>query len=306
MTTPPLLAILVVTSSDMTSPSKHLLFHYPPHPRPHSLDTADYARELPSDDSASDISSASSASSSSSTSTSDTFSLTSSHISHIATSENTNNITTANNNRYTIDEDEEHHDSYDQDEVDDERSAYQKRRVPVRVTEWTAPLFGLRREDLAEALIPKDALCDRKFELSLDDVVFLGHPVHLPSRKTVVEAGTSPSNSIDEAVDSKEVIVHKVGMGKFHIVFVMNPSWRLDYHEHVSKMYNEVVKKFTEACRTEEIERGYLSLEAAKIHKIMREAEDNGSPPLANFKSTESTANDGEIQNYQCRWSGKK
>jgi hypothetical protein len=178
--------------------------------------------------------------------------------------------------------------------------------VPVRVTEWTAPLFGLRREDLAEALIPKDALCDRKFELSLDDVVFLGHPVHLPSRKTVVVAGTSPSNSIDEAVDSKEVIVHKVGMGKFHIVFVMNPSWRLDYHEHVSKMYNEVVKKFTEACRTEEIERGYLSLEAAKIHKIMREAEDNGSPPIANFKSTESTANDGEIQNYQCRWSGKK
>jgi hypothetical protein len=136
-------------------------------------------------------------------------------------------------------------------------------------------------------LIPKDALCDRKFKLSLNDVVFLGHPVHLLSRKTVVEAGTSPSNSIDEAIDSKEVIVQKVGMGKFHIVFVMNPSWRLDYHEHVSKMYNEVVKKFTEACRTEELERGYLSLEAAKIHKIMREAEDNGTPTPLSFQAME-------------------
>jgi len=285
MTTPPLLAILVVTSSDLTSPNKHVVFHYPPHPRPQSADADDYTREIP-DDSASDVSSASAASSSSSTSSSasSTCSFSSSRVSRIA-SEKTSEITNSSNIRYTIDEDEEHHDTYDHDEVDDERSAYQKRKAPVRLTEWTQPLFGLRKTDLAENLIPKDALCDRKFELTLDDVVFLGHPVHISRQDRHTRAAdaaavlaTSPTSSINEDIDSREMIIQKVRMTKFHIVFVMHPSWRLDYHEQISKMYDEVVKKFAEACKTEENERGYISLEAAKIHKIMRGAEENGKP----------------------------
>jgi nitrogen permease regulator 3-like protein len=320
MATAPLLAILVVTSSELTSPNRHLLFHYPPHPRPQSADADGYTRQV--DDSASDISSSSSSSSStasSSSSSSRTFSFSGSRVSRIA-SENTSNITDSNNNRYTIDEDEEHHDTYDQDEVDDERSAYQKRKAPARLTEWTQPLFGLPKTDLAENLIPKDALCDRKFELSLDDVVFLGQPVHLvppphdhhssgPDAATIL--ATSPASSVNDEIDSKETIIRKVRLNKFHIVFVINPGWRMDHHEHVSKMYNEVVKKFTEACKTEESERGYISLEASKIHKIMREAEEKRTPPtlpgvtlilhvLVDFMT------DFSGKNYPCRWSGKR
>ena len=261
MSTPPLLAILLVTSSELTSPSKHLLFHYPPYPIPQSSLVDE---EIP-DDSSSDISSSST--SSSTTTSSSTASLESSKYSRL-TSENNNN------NRYTIDEDEEHHDGFDHDEEEDRTSPWYRKQP--RKTEWQQNLFDLSKRDLADFLTPRDSLCNRKFELCVEDIVFLGHPVHLIESQDANLLATSPSSSINDGADN-EAIIAKVKLSKFHIVFVMNPSWRLDYHEQVSKMYNEIVKKFTNACAREQQERGYISLEAFKIYKIMRDAEERGS-----------------------------
>jgi hypothetical protein len=263
MSSPPLLAILLVTSSDLTSPSKHLLFHYPPHPTPQSS-LAD--EEIP-DDSSSDTSS--STTSSSTTPSSSTASLPSSKYSRL-TSE-------TNNNRYTIEEDEEHHDGFDHDEEDDRSSPWHRKQP--RKTEWQQDLFTLSKKDLADFLTPKDSLCNRKFELGVEDIVFLGHPIHLTETQDLNMFATSPSSSINDDADS-EAIISKVKLSKFHIVFVMNPSWRLDYHEQISRMYNEIVKKFTDACTLEQQEKGYISLEAFKIHKIMRDAEEHGTPPI--------------------------
>lgn len=265
MTTPALLAILLVTSSDLSSPSKHLLFHYPPHPSPYAENDEDILGDSSSDNSS--ILSAPSASS--------IASIPSSKYSRL----------TGDNGRYTVEDDEEHHDGIDRDEDDDEPCW---RRKPSRLTEWEQPLFGLSKRDLADILIPKDSLCNRKFELGIEDIVFLGQPVHLVDlhdRNGNVLA-TSPSSSINDDADV-ETVVHRVKLTKFHIVFVMNPSWRLDYHEQVQKMYNEIVTKFTEACVVEQRERGYVSLEALKIHKLMRGAEDNGISQTASDADVE-------------------
>src|SRR5271163_1954307 len=130
MTAPPLLAILLVTSSDLTSPNRHLLFHYPPHPSLSSV-----ADEEEPDDSSSDAESVSSSSS-----TSSTTSIPSSKYSRI----------TGENNRYTIDEDEDHHENLDMEEDVD--------RTPWRrtvLTEWEQTIFGLTKRDLGDILIPK-------------------------------------------------------------------------------------------------------------------------------------------------------
>src|ERR1700737_4133450 len=173
MTTPPLLAILVVTSSNLTSPNKHLLFHYPPHPSPQAF--AD--EEIP-DDSSSETSSTTSTSS-----TSSVTSLPSSHFSRI-TGDRT----------YTIEADEEHQGGFDRDE-DDRVTMLRK---AGRTTEWEEPLFTLSKRDLADILIPKDPLCNRKFELGGEDLMFLGHPVHLQENNERLESlmATSPSSSI--------------------------------------------------------------------------------------------------------------
>lgn len=279
MSTPPLLAILLVTASNLTSPSKHLLFHYPPHPHPHSPSNDE---EIP-DDTSSDHSSASntSSASSSSSSTSSTPSLTSMQSSKISR-------LTAENNHYTIDEDEDHHDDeFDRDEDDDRTGTSPPAwRRKQHTSEWETTLFGLTKRDLADILIPKAALCNRKFELGVEDLVFLGHPVHLPKPTTTESIttlggggslATSPSDSINSDTDMEQV-VRKVGLNKFHVVFVMNPSWRLDYHDQVQKMYTEIINKFVEACKLEEQERSYISLEAFKIYRTMRDAEDKGHP----------------------------
>ena len=257
-TTPPLLAILLVTSSDLTSPNKHLLFHYPPNPTHQSSQD----EEIP-DDSSSDTSSTTDSSS-----TDSTTSTPSSKYSR-----------QTGDKGYTIEDDEDHHDGFDRDEDDDVRTSSWHQRKSRRLTEWEQPVFGLSKRDLADILIPKDPLCNRKFELGLEDLLFLGHPVHLNETGELSNSGTlatSPSSSINDDTEV-EVIVSKVRLTKFHIVFVMNPSWRLDYHDQVQKMYNEIIQKFTETCVTEQKEKGFISLEAFKINKIMRDAEEKGN-----------------------------
>ena len=261
MATAPLLAILLVASSDLTSPNKHLLFHYPPHPTPNCA----VDEEVP-DDSSSDTASTTSSSSSGSSTTS----LPSSKYSRIT-----------GDRGYGIDDNEEHHDGFDRDEDDSERTTW--RRKPGRTTEWEELIFGLSKRDLADILIPKDQLCNRKFELGMEDLVFLGHPIHFTEsangRVASELLATSPSSSINDDADT-DAIVSKVKLTKFHAVFVINPSWTGDYHEQVQKMYGEIIKKFTDACVVEQQERGYIALEAYKIQKIMRDAEEKGIPPL--------------------------
>src|SRR5579859_5812931 len=189
MTTAPLLAILLVASSDLTSPNKHLLFHYPPHPTPNSsLD-----EEIP-DDSSSDTSSTTTSSSSGSSTTS----MPSSKYSRIT-----------GDRGYGIDDNEEHHDGFDRDEDDSERTTW--RRKPGRMTEWEQLIFGLTKRDLADILIPKDQLCNRKFELGMEDLVFLGHPVHFtePSNMEKIPPevlATSPSSSINDDADTEAIV----------------------------------------------------------------------------------------------------
>lgn len=40
-------------------------------------------------------------------------------------------------------------------------------------------IFNIDVSFLADALAPKSPLCDRKFQLSMDDLTFVGHPVSL-------------------------------------------------------------------------------------------------------------------------------
>jgi Nitrogen Permease regulator of amino acid transport activity 3 len=249
MSSSSLIAILIVTASNLTSPPKHLLFHYPPHPS----HTAPDDEEL-SDDDSSSISSSDSSSES-----------------YSAPSIPSSKYSRLTNERYTIEDDEEHQNEFDRDEEDREPW----RRKPAFLTEWEQPLFDLQKQDLADILIPKDSLCNRKFELGIEDLVFLGHPVLIANTNTENGLGTSPSSSINDDTDA-EVIIDSIKLTKFNVVFVMNPSWRGDYHDTVLKMYNEVCKKFTEACIMQHQEKGYLSIEAAKIHRTIRDAEEKG------------------------------
>ena len=191
---------------------------------------------------------------------------------------------TTENNIYTIGEDEDQHDDDEFEDDDRPGTSPPTWRRKQHTSEWESTLFGLRKRDLAEILIPKAALCNRKFELGVEDLVFLGHPVHIPKPKAAENGShgggslaTSPSDSINEEADQQQV-VRKVGLEKFHVVFVMNPSWSLDYHDQVQKMYTEIVSKLVEACKLEQQERSYISLEAFKIYRRMRDAEESGRP----------------------------
>ncbi|KAK5947101.1 Nitrogen permease regulator 3 [Knufia obscura] len=141
-------------------------------------------------------------------------------------------------------------------------------------------LFGLDEDGLVGLLSPDRTWNKRKFELSINDLTFVGRPVFAKQDgswrgqkkvRKLKEQSISPeaeqSTEDDEAVndttggdelDSREnVPITKSELVMFHVVFVMNPS-PLDHAHRVKEMYENVIKKFSRALKWVQVHDDYV------------------------------------------------
>ncbi|KAI7882181.1 UPF0171-domain-containing protein [Lichtheimia hyalospora FSU 10163] len=129
-------------------------------------------------------------------------------------------------------------------------------------------ILNFDTEFLAGALAPKLPLCDGKFQLSIDELTFVGHPVSLSSGKS-----SSPSTSNGSSSTAEE---HKSHMTLFHVVFVLSPP-DLELYAQVDALYTHVVRRYTAALQYEQLRCGYIQDEFDKILTI-RENANKGLP----------------------------
>ncbi|KAK9766400.1 Nitrogen permease regulator 3 [Basidiobolus ranarum] len=152
---------------------------------------------------------------------------------------------------------------------------------------WLAEnLFGYEPHLLADILSPKASLCDSRFQLTIDELTFVGHPTlivrNLSKRnESISDNGkngvkgefSSPEYSPGgEQQGNINTPVSQVTM--FHLVFVMEPA-ALDLNREVDDLYNHVITKFTAALRYEQIRCGYVRQEADRIMTLTDEAGTN-------------------------------
>lgn len=166
-------------------------------------------------------------------------------------------------------------------------------------------VLGFETDFLSELLCPQRTLCNTRFEMSVDDLAFVGLPVHVfpdgqwtrkkkeaptasvqstivPSRKVSgPEKKQSFGSMLDTKVDLQQREQDLTSSGllievardfssplrMFHVAFVMNPPLT-EYSYRLDQMYLYVVTGLVRTLRSEQAKYNYVWEEVSKMLKI--------------------------------------
>lgn len=206
---------------------------------------------------------------------------------------------------------------------DDNESDYssseedEKQRGKSRGNQGLRPwesVFGFDTISLASIFSPgKEAMYRTKFELGIEELVFLGYPLCADSEGSwteqkkrtfegksdapVKEGGTLDGNLNDlleeyskmrvedeRTPEEKEAAAKSAGkqpkkisrLKMFHVVFVLNPPG-LEYQTRVQEMFDYVVTEFSTALREEQERSDYVYKQAEMIIQMRDKASQDGS-----------------------------
>lgn len=199
------------------------------------------------------------------------------------------------------------------DEFGDPRERITPSTSSFRQNDWTArdsdyrdysqatakTILGLDEDGLVSLLAPDRTWNKRKFELSINDLTFVGRPIFAKQNgswrrtqtpRTTRHRSTSPDphqsseddtarSASDENVDkSPEAQSNaKSELVMFHVVCVMSPP-PLDHAHRVKEMYDNVVKKLSRALKWVQVRHDYVKLEAENIRVQQKRGSRTGEP----------------------------
>ena len=259
---PCLLAVLLVTQA-RTGSGAQIVFHYPPNPLSDPEVKARDANSPRLDESSS----------------SDSDSESSSDENDVAL-------------KQTKPRAQRRHDPPVQASDDDEEYRDPASRVPSHQKgkpPWD-PLLGLGEEALISLLAPGRAWHKRKFEMSINDLVFVGRPVyarrsgtwHRRRRRhadTSVEDQQEPDSDVpttdsDQDGPSKPTKAapdrhsgRRSQLTMFHVVFVLDPQ-PLEHAIKVKEMYENVARKISKVLKSEQAQTEYVWKQSDLIQNI--------------------------------------
>ena len=153
------------------------------------------------------------------------------------------------------------------------------------------PLLGLGDENLVSLLAPGRTWHKRKFEMGINDLIFVGRPVYAredgtwarqhrrKATKTVVsDSDLSPrqSSDTDTTIDPKPSTPSssrskdsksKRALTMFHLVFVLNPP-PLEQTQRVKDIYEFVAKKLSKVLKLEQARNNYVWEQAELMQQL--------------------------------------
>lgn len=138
-------------------------------------------------------------------------------------------------------------------------------------------VLGFEPEHISEMLSPPRDMCNRRFEIMFENVVFLGLPVHISnngswrsdkrSHKSQSMHNGEASNDGDNGT-SDELSANSMSM--FNLVFVMNPP-EMERNYRIDEMFYYVVSKLSLVLRYEQLKHDYVWNQVKLIFKLKEE-----------------------------------
>lgn len=157
-------------------------------------------------------------------------------------------------------------------------------------------IFGLESSLLADIFTPQKS--DVKFEMWIDNLVFLGRPVHRRFDGTWINLETEQNRGGDyeETLDRKIIKRFQESMAyaqidpeqnlledlhsgsqshmtSFHLVFALNASIDHKYQQYITDMYQHVVNQLTVALMYEQAQSAYVWKQCELIRSIKHKGE---------------------------------
>ncbi|KAM9914650.1 hypothetical protein OXX69_000438 [Metschnikowia pulcherrima] len=141
----------------------------------------------------------------------------------------------------------------------------------------TPQILGFEPDQLSEMLCPPRAMCNRRFDVMLENVVFLGLPIHVDShgswrKKQHGRTKSMRSETGETATQSPPGDASSAGtaMSMFHLVFIMRPP-DIERNFRVDEMFYNVTSKLSLVLRYEQQKHDYVWNEVRQISRLKEE-----------------------------------
>lgn len=128
-------------------------------------------------------------------------------------------------------------------------------------------VLGFDAQFLGDILTPEKSMCQQRFELTLDDMVFTGLPVHINDDgkwRRKKEGDKEEQEKEEESAENTSNLV------SFHVSFVVNPPLA-EYNQRVDEMYFYIASQFAVALRAEQDKSDWVGQQLRQISHL-REA----------------------------------
>lgn len=171
-----------------------------------------------------------------------------------------------------------------------ESTAYQMDRVVSQTDERSQPetsrILGFEPEILAEMLSPPREMCNCRFDIVLESMVFLGLPVHVqpngswrprrpPSQHTARQSDAATGSASvpglgEVAEENADTGASTSALNMFHLVFIMNPP-KIERSYRTDEMFYYVILRLLFILRYEQHKRKYIWEEVKLISRLREE-----------------------------------
>ncbi|KAH3665450.1 hypothetical protein OGAPHI_003634 [Ogataea philodendri] len=149
-------------------------------------------------------------------------------------------------------------------------------------------LFGFDVDFVSELVTPPKQLCNSRFELSVDDMAFLGLPIHVnedgswrtssnkrarkkkTSRKKKVSSDSDMSDDYDADNNDTSQTEKDGSMYMFHLVFVLNPPV-VEYNFRIDEMFHYIASRMALLLRYEQQKSSFVWNESKLILELKDE-----------------------------------
>ncbi|KAI5964400.1 NPR3 [Candida theae] len=188
-----------------------------------------------------------------------------------------------------------------------QHSSTSNSNVPNSYVTINDDIMGIDPSYLCEMLAPPTAMCNARFEMTIEGKTFLGLPIHnsidggwkkrpRPNGKQAQQkkSGRSRSNSrpVDPHADTHELANYnepetengdlKSNLNMFHLVFIMNPP-AMEFNYRIDEMFHHVISKLSLILRRAQLKHDYIGQEVKQIVALREEIKDENS--LADMSS---------------------
>lgn len=148
-------------------------------------------------------------------------------------------------------------------------------------------IFGIDPAYLCEMLAPPKRMCNSRFEIKIEDKIFLGLPVHRYDNGLWRNEKKPKKHHRDEIVEEEDDMDYvlqkhfqyattenkqsdnvnkkaKLNLNMFHLVFVMNPAL-IESTYRVDEMFHYVISRLSLVLRYEQLKHDYICDEVKQI-----------------------------------------
>ncbi|CUM55951.1 Nitrogen permease regulator 3 [Debaryomyces fabryi] len=153
----------------------------------------------------------------------------------------------------------------------------------------SSTILGFEADYLCEMLCPPKQMCNSRFEIMIDDLVFLGLPIHSydngswrSKHSHRPKSGKLSKGRFKNATDNASIDNEKTdyentsksqsknAMNMFHLVFIMNPPI-IECNYRIDEMFHYVISRLSLVLRYEQLKHEYVWNQIRLIYNLKEE-----------------------------------